>query len=369
MIRISRGKAISIVRDDGDVVELRVVCEGVEGAAVAYPGLTGSVAVGDEVLLNTTAVALGLGSGGSHFVMAVLSGEGPDGARKAGAAEKKSGHIMKLNYTPLQTRVLSVEEEDSPHHGVMRDAAGLDGIPVLAGSVHSMVAPLCASLKVLLGDKVRVVYVMTDASCLPMGFSRTVRTLKDKGLLDGTVSCGQAFGGDIEAVNKFSGLVAARRVLGADVIVSAMGVGIVGTGTALGHGGMEQGEVINAVAALGGAAVAVPRISFAEARERHRGVSHHTLAALGVSARERAVVPLPVLEDGKMSIIRKMLEDAGIYSKHTVVEFDGEVALEAMREFGLNVKVMGRGTDEDREYFLACGAAARAAAGILEEKS
>src|ERR687888_2176230 len=36
--------------------------------AVVYPALVGPVGLGDRVLVNTTAVELGLGTGGVHFV-------------------------------------------------------------------------------------------------------------------------------------------------------------------------------------------------------------------------------------------------------------------------------------------------------------
>ena len=41
--------------------------------AVAYPGLTGPVALGDEVIVNTQARELGLGSGGFDIVVVNLT--------------------------------------------------------------------------------------------------------------------------------------------------------------------------------------------------------------------------------------------------------------------------------------------------------
>src|SRR5947207_1083265 len=51
-------------------VELEVDVDGSSATAIAYPSLVGEVRVGDRVLLNTTAVDLGLGTGGAHFVIA-----------------------------------------------------------------------------------------------------------------------------------------------------------------------------------------------------------------------------------------------------------------------------------------------------------
>jgi hypothetical protein len=39
---------------------------------------------------------------------------------------------------------------------------------------------------------------------------------------------------------------------------------------------VEQGDILNAVESLQGIPIAVPRIGFTDARERHRGISHHT---------------------------------------------------------------------------------------------
>ena len=51
----------------GDALELTVDAAGVRGRAIAYTDLTGPVHAGDQVLLNTTAVVKGLGTGGLPF--------------------------------------------------------------------------------------------------------------------------------------------------------------------------------------------------------------------------------------------------------------------------------------------------------------
>src|SRR5688572_32326044 len=78
--------------------------------------LVGSVAVGDRVVLNTTAVELGLGTGGWHVVHWNLA---RDGFEDAGP-----GHIMKLRYTSLQVDAGSTEEHGSPSE------TDLGGMPV-----------------------------------------------------------------------------------------------------------------------------------------------------------------------------------------------------------------------------------------------
>src|SRR6185295_756186 len=75
-------------------------------------------------------------------------------------------------------------------------------------------------------------------------------------------------------------LLAARLVVGADVAVLAQGPGNLCTGTRWGFSGVAAGEAVNAVAALRGRPVAALRVSEADARERHRGVSHHSQSVL-----------------------------------------------------------------------------------------
>jgi hypothetical protein len=325
-----------------------------EEKCIVYTGMTGEVQPGDEVLLNTTAVSLKLGTGGFHYVIANLNGT---------AKELNSdGHIMKLRYTPMQVKVLSVEEEDSPHRETMVRAESLENIPVLVGTLHSMLAPLSLMLA---EHNLKVAYVMTDGAALPIAFSNTVDWLKKNNKLAGTVTTGHAFGGDLEAVNIYSGLLAARHVLKADVIIVTMGPGIVGTGTKWGFTGVEQGEILNAAEALQGIPVPVPRISFADARERHRGISHHTLTVLTKICRVDCLVPLPLLAEKEMSFILEQIRQKGLFGKHHFCAEDGSQVLDIMNRSGLKITTMGRGPEQEKEFFLTLGAAAITAARLV----
>ncbi len=357
MITWERGRVLRVLGTAGGLQELEVSCGGREERALNYISLTGEAFPGDEVYLNTSAVRLGLGSGGYHFVIANLT-RTPD-------LPQPPGHIMKLRYTPFQVRVLSAEEEASPCHEAVASFEDLAGCPVVVGTLHSMLAPIVAGCKVSAGDRVRVAYVMTDGAALPLAFSRTVRELKEAGLLVGTVTAGHAFGGDLEAVNIYSGIAAARAALKAEIIVVTMGPGIVGTGTRWGTTALEQGVVVNAVHSLGGCPVAVPRISFADPRPRHRGVSHHTLTALGRVALAPAFVVLPELPPAEQELVWESLAAAGIPGRHRVVVRPGEEALRYLEERGIAVTTMGRGPAEDPAYFLAAGAAGIFAGEIL----
>ncbi|MEN6348613.1 MAG: DUF3866 family protein [Syntrophomonas sp.] len=350
MVEIKRGIIKSELFSRPHIKGYLIDIEGRENKCISYPDLVGEIRPGDEVMVNTTAVSLKLGSGGYHFIISNLSSRGRE--------MNPGGHIMKLRYTPMQLKVLSVEEEDSPHRTVMQEAESLDNIPVLVGTLHSMLAPICIYLA---GKSLQVAYLMTDGAALPLAFSENVAWLKKQGLLVGSVTCGHAFGGDLEAVNVYSGLLAARKVLQADVIIVSMGPGIVGTGSKWGFTGVEQGEILNAVEALKGIPVGVPRISFADSRKRHQGISHHTLTVLSQVCRVKAIVPLPLLEEDKMSHLLEQLRLAGLMEKHSFCLEDEPLVLEMLKESELKISTMGRGIEEEKEFFLALGAAARTA--------
>lgn len=322
--------------------------EGRGDRAIAYPELTGPVEVNDRVLLNTTAVWAGLGSGGYHFVIAV---EGrPD--REAG----ESGHVMKLRYTPLQAMVLAVEEEDSPGRAALGKGDSLDGTPVVWIPLHSMLGPVCAGAAVAGARK--VAHVMTDGAALPIAWSRQVHALREAGLLGATVTAGHAFGGDLEAVTVFSGLMAARLVAEADVIVVGDGPGNTGTDTTWGVTAIESAMSLHAATVLHGRPIATLRISFADARERHRGVSHHSLTALSRVATSPVHVAVPTLDDRRQrDAVWTALGEAGLEDRHQLVEANGAPALETLAERAVRPESMGRSVDDDPPFFLAAGAA------------
>jgi len=332
--------------------------EGAAGHAVCYTALAGKCAAGDEVLLNTTAVDLALGTGGSHVVVARARGE------SAVALDDPSpGHIMKLRYTPLQRDVLAVESQESPSHDLLRDAVDVGGMPVVCCGLHSQVSIVAAAIKERVPEA-RVAYVMTDEAALPLALSELVVACVEAGLLDCTVTCGQAFGGMLEAVTLHSGLLAARLVGSADVAIVGIGPGVVGTGTALGHGGIAQGEAINAASVVGGRPVATLRVSFADARDRHQGVSHHSLTALTRIALAQATVAVPCLDAAAQETVDRDLADAGTWGRH--IRADAHCDLPDCR--GVASRSMGRGPDDDPAFFLAAAAAGAVAAGMLESR-
>ena len=330
------------------LVELDVDVEGRRQPALAYPALTGPVAAGDRVILNTTAVERGLGTGGYHFVMAV---EGQEDLNVS-----PQGHVMKLRYTPVQAKVLSVEEQDSPHRVAVEGTEGLDGLPVVWAPLHSMLATVCAGARA--AGAGRIAFAMTDGAALPAWLSRQVHELREAGLLDAVVTCGQAVGGDLEAVNLFSGLLAARSVTGADVVVVADGPGKVGTATRWGATDVAGGMALNAAGILEGRPVAALRVSFSDPDYRHHGVSPHTLTVLRRVTLVPVQVAVPALEDHeRRGSVWEALKEAGLEERHQLVEVTGRPAIDLLRQLGVRGKTMGRTEEDDPDFFMAAGAA------------
>ncbi|MCL2881496.1 MAG: DUF3866 family protein [Coriobacteriia bacterium] len=331
-----------------------------EGPALSYPALTGECAVGERVLVNTTARDLTLGTGGVDFVVA--RGHADDGVAFEEADTPADGHIMKLRYTPLQRNVLAVESQESPYHKVMGQVDSLEGIPVVCCGLHSQVPLVAAAIKQV-DSSLRVGYVMTDQAALPLAFSKLVAQCRDLELLDATLTCGQAFGGELEAINLYSGLLASCHVQGCDVVIVSSGPGLAGTGTPFGHTGIAQGEAINAVGALGGNPIACLRMSFADKRERHQGISHHSLVALERIAAVPATAMIPYLEGEQQARVEAQLEAFRSRVEHYFAQLEQSgFSEEALR--GLQVTTMGRDPADDPVFFEAAFAAGAAAGGM-----
>ena len=321
-LSLRRGRVTALLERHEGLVRVEV-----DGApCLAYPRLTGPVALDDEVIVNTQARELVLGSGGFDVLYANLT-------RGLGLAPEPGAHVMKLPYTPLQAATRHAEE-DPPL------AETLAGLPVVCCSLHSQLAPVCAGL----GEGLGAVYVQLPGGALPVSLSDAVRTLKRRGLLETTVAVGPCLDGDVACVTVASALAWAGQ-RGAGAVVCSVGPGIVGTGSKLGHGGLAAAEAANAASALNGSPILAVRISEAERRERHRGVSHHTRAALELC----------------LGAVR-VAWPAGLAAPAWLPDRE-EVDVEGWQDacVGLPLEHMGRGRDEDPWFFASAFAAGRLA--------
>lgn len=347
------GEVISSGREWRGALELDVSVDSVSVRALAYPTLVGRPEAGDVVLLNTTALNLDLGTGGYALVVAIPSRLPADSAGP--------GHLVKGRYLPTQAIVLGVDEQDSQHHQTLRDAESLEGMPVVIADLHSALPAILAGIH-LDNPRARVAYVMTDGGALVAWFSRTLSGLGQH--LAGTVTVGQAVGGDLEAVTVHTGLLAAKHVLEADITIVTQGPGNLGTGTTWGFSGVAAGEAANAASILEGLPVGALRISGADPRTRHRGVSHHSLTAFGQVALVGMDLAVP---EGLPLELRGRVEDdlAAQPERNRIVYVSDRGLHDALVASPIPLSTMGRGLTEDPWYFMAAAAAGRHAGALL----
>ena len=308
---LRRGTVSGLTEELPELVRLEV--DGLP--CIAYPRLTGAVEVGDDVLVNEQARLLGLGSGGFDVLYANLT-------RGLGLPQEEGAHVMALPYTPGQVTVCCKEETD-----VLADS--LEGLPVVLCTLHSQVAPVAAAL-----EGTRVAYVQVAGGALPVSLSDTMRTLRERGLLEVACAVAPCLDGEAQFVTAAAAF-AWSKAQGFDAAVCSLGPGIVGTGSRLGHGALALADAANAASALGGRPILALRTSAADARGRHQGVSHHA----------RAVLDLAL---GELLVAR---------------EEDGEGWEEACA--GLPLSHMGRGPVDDPAFFRAAYAAGVVARRLL----
>ena len=348
MLKLRRGTVVS-------TEPLTVRIGDAERPAWADEGLVGEVREGDEVIVNTEALDLGLGSGGFDVVHANLT-------RGLGGGGAEGEHVIKLNYTSLQHPVAPIEEAQS-------EAAGLERrIPVLVLFLHGQLAPAAwAAARAASGLKLG--YIQTSGAALPGRLSKDVAELRERSLLCGHVSAGQAHGAEHEAISVTGALQAAAGSLGWDAAVVGPGPGLLGSASRYGHGGMSALDSAHAARALGLETLVAPRLSSGDERPRHRGLSHHAETVLGMLLSD-VRVPVPEVAEEEWPT-GEGTGETPLDALHRVCDGRHDVwvrpvALDEYAASGLPTRTMGRALAEDRLFFaaaLAAGDALGAAAG------
>ena len=335
---------VDVMESHRDIQKLRLSDD---SRAYSFTQTTGTVEIGDEVIVNTTAVDLNLGTGGWHFVLWNKS--------KQDLETHRGGHIMKMRYTPYQLDTGAAEEFDS----YPKQEKSVEGMNVIAAPLHSQIPAIAAYIKSKNKD-LKIAVLISDGAALPLALSDLVRNMREATLIDSTVTFGHAFGGDIEAINVYTSLISAKHILNADIAVVSMGPGIVGSDSVLGFTGIEVGHHLDAAKSLNAHTYGVLRCSQAEPRERHRGVSHHSLTTYSMATAHRHTLGL--ISDSELSdTMKKQLEHADIHKKHDVIEVESVGIVDLMEEYGLSVTSMGRPAKDDELFFESAAAAAQLA--------
>lgn len=354
MLKLRRG---TVVSSD----PLTVDVAGERRRAWADEHLVGSCAEGDEVVVNTEALDLGLGSGGFDVVHVNLT----RGLRAPGRVGDV--HVIKLNYTSLQHPVEPVEVADGEGSGPRPP------MPVLVVSLHGHLAPAAwAAERRRRG--LRVGFVQGPGAALPGSLSRDLTELRDRGLVCDHVTAGPAYGGQYEAISVAGALDAGARKLDWDAAIVGPGPGILGSATRLGHGAMSALDAAHAALALELPTLVCPRLSSSDPRDRHRGLSHHSasilellLAAVRVPVPEAELEGWPLLDreapegGSARAALDALIAITG--GRHDLavepIDLDGYAAS------GLPTRTMGREITEDPLFFASPLAGGRALAAAV----
>lgn len=343
----------------GEAVEYEVMLDdGRQVRGLAYIPQVGRPRPGELVLVTSATHERGLGTGGYVMIVAI-----PD---RLPGDDVGAGHIVKARYTPMQYMVMGVDEQESEHHRLLQDADSIGGMPVVAADLHSALPAIVAGIHHV-APQARIAYVMTDGGALPAWFSQTAHALTAGGHILGTISAGQAYGGQLEAVNVHTALLAARLVWKADIAVLTQGPGNLGTDTRWGFSGTSIGEALNAAHVLGGTPIAALRASEADSRERHRGISHHTMTVLEHVVRVPCTVVAPGiagLDPAIATIMERHITHLRQVTGLQVVSYPANDLLPALASSPVALNTMGRGLEQDTLSFLATAAAGAYAATL-----
>jgi hypothetical protein len=320
---------------------LEVEVDGMPRRAWADEGLLGPMRAGDVVVVNAAALDLGLGSGGFDVVHVNLT-------RGLGGAAPGEAHVVKLNYTSLQHPVAPVEAVEHlarGGEGAGASAQARGAVPVGVLPLHGHLAPAAWALAQA-RPGVRVGYVQTAGGALPGAMSRDVAELRERGLLAGHITAGPSYGGEHEAIGTVGALDAAVGALGWEAILVGPGPGIIGSDTEFGHGGLAALDSAHAALSLRLPTVLSPRLSSADPRERHRGLSHHTRTVL-----ELLLAPVRIAVPDGFPNLRTELEQATSDGRHTLEV--KPVDLDAYESSDLPISTMGRSLRQDEAFFAA----------------
>ncbi|MDG5787689.1 DUF3866 family protein [Evansella sp. AB-P1] len=351
MLLEERVQVTEIIEETDEIIRMKT--SGGIGKAILYRKLHPKVIPGDWVNVNITAAVLGLGTGGWDIVRSVV-----DKTMVGESVKKKHGHIMKPRYLSDQHSLLTVESPESKHHSLFQKKLMLEGRKVFLCELHSML-PIVYFLMKIIKEKEPLVVIFSDEASLPLAMSRHLSYLNKQSSFF-SISTGQAFGAQEESINIVTALQYINEVFGEGMVLITLGPGVVGSNSHYGYSGLAQGNWANMVGALGGKPVWIPRMSGADSRERHQGISHHTLTPLTELTLTESVVPIPVgnYSDKWLKESRDFLSEIDYIDLQTISEEKLTPYLEEVQRLSpFPLTSMGRTIDKDPLFFLGIAAA------------
>lgn len=348
------------------------ILPGAKLTALYFTHIVGEVFAGDTVRIECSPVAKNLGTGGYAMVTATLNSLPSD------TMPPDDGHVVKARYTPSQVMVASVDEQQSPHHDVMAAATTLDAAPVIATDLHSAVPAIVAGIRAVDPD-LTIAYVYTDGAALPAWFSMALSTLRQQDWISAVITADQAVGGDYEAASLPSALLAARHVAHADIIIACQGPGNLGTGTPYGFSGVNVAWALTVASRLGGTPIAALRVSASDKRERHLGISHHSIRVLHDLTALPVTIIQPLFDQEALTgnAVDDAIKDVDTFNSlisdqvtqinsadihHRVIIRDIDSVREQLATCPVRLSTMGRTMDDDATPFLAAAVAGAYAA-------
>ncbi len=364
MLNLERGRVIEVLQDDKRIQILMVenIDMPLREKAINYVDETGICMVDDIVVINTIGNRLELGTGGYNFVYLNLSGK----LEEKSQLDRSEGHIIKMKYTSGQIRVKAVEEY-LEYKSIFDIGNSIPKRPVIYAILHSMVSPLVKTIKLFKSDAV-ITCVYTYGGAMNANNSFTLKKLRDEGLINGVVTAGECYGGDYESINIVSGILFGLKGLESDIVIVCCGPGVAGSSTYYGFSTFDFTGAIYSAKQLGLYPVLIPRISMADGRKRHLGISMQSIAILQALD---FPVHLPIYKDFEditgFRHICNQLSINGIIDKH-FVEFIEDTSLkDVVKNTSGYTRVMGRDYISDPWFFYSCCSAGIYSVNILNK--
>lgn len=363
MLNLETGRVIEIVYQDNKIQILNIENENnlLVEKAINYVQETGTCIIEDRVVINTVGNRLELGTGGYNLIYLNLSNKQDD--KKV--IDRDNGHIIKMKYTPGQIRVKAVEEyiESS----IFNLQNKLPHIPVIYAILHSMISPLVTTIKYIKQNAI-ITCVYTYGGAMNANNSFILNKLRKSGLIDNIITTGECYGGDYESINVTTGILFGLSKLKSDIIIVCCGPGVAGSSTFYGFSTFDFIGPIYIAKLLGLCPVLIPRISMADKRERHIGISMQSISILQTLD---FPIHLPLYKDkediGEFDFIYNQLSMYGIINKHNVQFINEPVTKMVIENLDTDIRVMGRSYAEDPWFFKNCISAGVYSVGLLNK--